>query len=66
VTYCREVPNVNVPVEEGLHRRVRAAMALEGKRLYEFVDDALRAEVERVEAKHGISRPHEPAAAEEA
>lgn len=47
---------MNVPVDEGLHRRVRAAMALEGKRLYEFVDDALRAEVDRVEEKHGISR----------
>ncbi len=55
--YLQEVPNVNVPVREDLHRRVRAAMALEGERLYEFVEHALEAEVERVEAKHGITRP---------
>jgi Arc/MetJ family transcription regulator len=53
------VPNVNVPVDEELHRRVRAAMALEGERLYVFVERALRNEVGRVEAKHGITRADE-------
>lgn len=45
---------MNVPIDDELHRRVNAARGMRGMKLREYVEEALRAAVERDETDRGI------------
>lgn len=46
-----DVARINFDMDDDLHARAKSEAALSGRRLYEFIEDAVRAEIDRSKAE---------------